>query len=192
MRTPFQAPTISELFLSPNPPGDERFDEFFPYIRLPNGTFKTTTSNRHSDVDIAICELLDTTSKYQLLDVGVSSGTGTTELSDALAQTGVQHTMYGTDLTLWANYLRIPPVTVLFDENQYLYQVDFGSLAFPNTPPSKLGSIVFFAAKCLLKLHPCFVSNPKQVMLLSRAARESDVVFETGDILDKSYNGRMK
>lgn len=182
MRNPFSAPTVTKLFLSASPAEDTRFDEFFPYIRLANGTFKTTAAKRHEEVDHAICELLDATNHYRILDVAVSSGTGTVELSQRLSQAGIPHTMLGTDLTLWANYLRLPLVTILFDENHFLYQVDVASLAFPNTPPSKLSALVFFTGKYLLKLHRCFSHGAKRVQLLSRVARESDVLFETGDI----------
>lgn len=179
---PFSAPTVSELFLKSNPAEDARFDEFFSYVRLPNGSFKTTTARRHEDLDSHLCKLLDAANKYRILDVAVSSGTGTVELSHRLSQAGISHTMCGTDLTLYATYVRLVPVTVLFDENDFIYQVDIGSLAFPNTPPSKLSSLAFFAGKCLLKLHRCLFRSTKRTQLLSRVARESDVFFETGNI----------
>lgn len=185
MRNPFAAPTVTELFLRSHHPEAARFDEFFPYIRLPNGSFKTTTARRHEDVDIALCDLLDAANNYRILDVAVSSGTGTVELSHQLSLAGIPHTMIGTDLTLWANYLRLLPVTVLFDVNDFVYQVDIGSLAFPNTPPSRLSSLVFFAGKYLLKLHHFFFGITKRIQLLSQLALESDVLFETGDIFGR-------
>ncbi len=39
-----------------------------------------------------------------------------------------------------------------------------------------------FVGKCLIRLHQCFFQETKQTQLLSRVARESNVVFETGDI----------
>lgn len=182
MRNPFSAPTVTELFLSPCPAAESRFNEFFPYIRLPNGSFKTTTAERHVDLDNTLCELLDAENSYRILDLAASSGTSTVELSHRLSKAGIRHTMFGTDLTLWAHHIRVPPATVLFGENDFIYQVDIGSLAFPNTPPSKLGSCVFFAGRYLLKLHHSIFRKTKRIQLLSRAALESDVLFETGDI----------
>lgn len=182
MRNPLSAPTIAELFLTVTAANDDRFDEFFPYIRLPNGTFKTTKTMRHVDVDETLCELLREKRRYRILDLAVSSGTGTVELADRLADAGIEHVMFGTDLSMHAECRRVPPMTILSDENGFLYQVDFAGLAFPNTPPSKLSSLMFCLAKGLRMLHRCFVGEPKRIRLLSRKAASSGIVFETGDI----------
>ncbi len=81
MRNPFVAPTIARMFLRPGGASipDE---EFFPYIRLPNGTFKTTRAGRMPDVDDRLISLLKPEVRhYDLLDVAASSWTSTVELN---------------------------------------------------------------------------------------------------------------
>ena len=184
MRNPFEAPTIKELFFRGKPAADDRYDDFFPYVRLSNGSFKTTSRRRHEDLDDVVCETLNPDQDYLILDVAVSSGTTTVEWSQRLSICAIRHQMVGTDLSLWARCIQLFFWTVLFDDSGFIYQVDFCRLAFPNTPPSKLSAVAFSVGKLLIKLNRYFFRQRTQIQLLSRVAQESNVLFESGDVFN--------
>ena len=182
MRNPFVAPTIARMFLRP---GESSVpdDEFFPFIRLPNGTFKTTRASRMRDVDERLIALLSREARhYDLLDVAASSGTCTVELDATLRAHGIEHATFASDLILDAQCLSLWPGKVLFCDQDHLLQVDFAGLAFPNTPPSKLSGLLFFVARGLLGLARRIGWSASQVPLLSVAARRSSITFSEGDV----------
>ena len=187
MRNPFVAPTIARMFLRP---GDSSApdDDFFQYLRLPNGTFKTTRADRLKDIDERLIALLDRVARpYDLLDVAASSGTCTVELDDALRAHGIEHATYASDLTLHASCLSLPPGRILFCETDHVLQVDFAGLAFPNTPPSRLSGLLFFVARGLIGLARRVGWSATPVPLLSRVARRSSVNFSEGDVFGEVY-----
>jgi SAM-dependent methyltransferase len=187
MRNPFVAPTITEVFFSRG----EKFvsdDEFFSFIRLPNGTFKTTRANRLSDIDERLVALLSHEARhYDLLDVACSSGTCTAELADTLSKHGIVHSMHASDLFLHAMRLRLPPLTVLYCEDRHILQVDFAGCAFPNTPPSKLSRGLFFVARRLIGFGQWIGLAATKVPLLSTTARRSSIEFSEGDVFGEVY-----
>lgn len=187
MRNPFVAPTIARMFFRPGeaPVPD---DEFFPFIRLLNGTFKTTRANRMSDVDERLIALLSREARhYDLLDVAASSGTCTVELDDALRAHGIEHATFASDLILDAQCLSLWPGRILFCEKDHLLQIDFAGLAFPNTPPSKLSGLLFSVARGLIGL-ACRVGwSAARVPLLSAAARRSSITFSEGDVFGEVF-----
>ncbi|MBC8114838.1 MAG: hypothetical protein H7062_10700 [Candidatus Saccharimonas sp.] len=187
MRNPFVAPTIARTFLRPDG-ASVPDDEFFPYLRLPNGTFKTTRANRLPDVDARLIALLKREARhYDLLDVAASSGTCTVELDAALTSQGIEHVMHASDLILHASCLSLLLGRILFCEKDHILQVDFAGLTFPNTPPSKLSGLLFFVARGLIGLSRRVGWSATPVPLLSLAARRSSVNFSEGDVFGEVY-----
>ncbi len=191
MRNPFVAPTIARMFLRRGV-SSVPDDEFFPYIRLPNGTFKTTRANRMPDVDERLTALLKQESRhYDLLDVAASSGTCTVELDAALSAHGIEHATFASDLILDARCLSLWPGRILFCEKNHVLQVDFAGLAFPNTPPSKLSGLLFFVARGLIGLARRVGWSAQQVSLLSEAARRSSITFSEGDVFGEVFRADL-
>ncbi len=187
MRNPFVAPTIARLFLRPGGSSGPD-DEFFPFIRLPNGTFKTTRANRMREVDERLIALLSRESRHHdLLDVAASSGTCTVELDDALGTHGIEHATFASDLILDARCLSLWPGRILFCEQDHVLQVDVAGLAFPNTPPSKLSGLLFFVARGLIGLARRIGWTARRVPLLSEAARRSSITFSEGDVFGEVF-----
>lgn len=187
MRNPFTAPTIRRALLTNAPcSGDE--PAFFSHLRLPNGTFKTTHPGRLCDVNEWLLPYLPATKQpLQVLDVGVSSGTLTAELDELLADRGVPHQTFGSDLYLEARCLQTGPWTVLYLDPEVLLQVDLFHLAFPNTPPSRLSAFVFGLARRRLARARRQAQPIESVPLLSVSARTSHVEFSSGDVFGCVY-----
>ena len=187
MRNPFVAPTIARMFLRS---GDSSApdEEFFPFIRLPNGTFKTTRANRMPDIDARLAGLLKRDSRhYDLLDVAASSGTCTVELDEALRSHGIEHAMSASDLTLHASCLSLLPGRILYCETDHVLQVDVAGLAFPNTPPSRVSGLLFCVARGLIRLARRIGWSATPVPLLSAVARRSSIRFSEGDVFGEVY-----
>jgi len=92
---------------------------FFASLRLSNGTFKTTGDHRMDDLNAFVIDHWKKASVFpaEIMDVGASSGISTVECSDMLKRAGFDAQITATDLTLWANRLRLAPgLTVLEDD----------------------------------------------------------------------------
>lgn len=73
---------------------------FFSSLKTGNATFKKTSPNRFSEVDMHLMSMLDGLSlgrEVQILDVGISAGTTTLELAIALQEAAVKHRIVATD-----------------------------------------------------------------------------------------------
>jgi len=74
---------------------------FFNQIKLANGTRKTTTVNRLTDINRLCNRILKKfDGDLELLDIGISSGVTTIEWMDSLNDTGVKYHLDGFDLCL--------------------------------------------------------------------------------------------
>ena len=193
MQNPLTAPTIATLFDRRSDPIDRQLDAFYAHVRLPNGTFKTTTSNRQNDVNTWLIEQLRhhdlVRPAMRFLDVAVSSGVGTVEMDKAFRNAGMNVQTFGSDLTLTAQRQRLGPIHVLRDSTDpsHLYQVDIGPLAFPNTPPSRLGGSIHTATRILMRSPVKFLATTRSIRLLPPAVRDSGVRFATGDLFGDVY-----
>jgi SAM-dependent methyltransferase len=188
MRNPFVAPTISRVFLGDRGDHSVPDEEVFPFIRLPNGTFKTTEANRMTDVDERLAAILGRESRdYDILGVACSSGTCTTELAETLNKHGIRHRLFASDLYLHAIRLLLPPFTILYCKNQFVLQVDVARYAFPNTPPSRLSSCIFAIARWLIRVGQSVGLPGTRVPLLSSAARHAAIQFSDGDVFGEVY-----
>ena len=102
-------------------------DRFFTDIKTYNDTFKRTASNRFRDIDDCCIRHFDETGATlgDVLDIGVSSGSTTLDLSDRLHAAGHSAHIVGTDLSL-TGYLMpvLPGLRVLVDENGYPLQYE--------------------------------------------------------------------
>src|SRR5205085_2939957 len=79
---------------------------FFKGMCLPNGTHKTTSRGRLTDLDDRIGRLLPAGVDTHLLDVGISSGVTTLELIDFLEIRGHRVTGAGADIRIHARLRR--------------------------------------------------------------------------------------
>ena len=92
---------------------------FFAKLRLPNGTWKTTYSNRLDDLNQRLLEFLPRDRRLDVMDVAVSSGVSTLEWSDQLVANGFHHRLVAGDLITegrlrsWGSWL-----AVLFDDSE--------------------------------------------------------------------------
>ena len=79
-------------------------DAFFSSIKNPNNTFKCTWGGRFDQLDGRLVQAVRARGLdlQELLDVGVSSGTTTLDLSDALAREGYRPRITGTDYAIHA------------------------------------------------------------------------------------------
>ena len=185
MRNPLKAPTIAAALMATE--GRSVPDEeFFSYLRLPNGTFKTTQARRMEDVNDRVAALLRAGSppqgEYQILDAATSSGTAAVEFSDSLSRAGVPHRMRASDQTALVRRLRSGPFDILATPDGHLLQADLGPLAFPNTPPSRLSGLVLGAARRRWDRAIQSGQQPEPIPLLSRVARKSRIRFSNGDV----------
>lgn len=73
-------------------------ERFFAFLRLQNGTAKTTYPHRLDEVNRVAASLLPLWRPLQLLDVGVSSGVSTLEWIESLERSGVEFHMTAMDL----------------------------------------------------------------------------------------------
>ena len=187
MRNPFRAPTIRQA-LSSTDHTQAAESEFYDYLRLPNGTFKTTRPGRLADVDELLISQLSAADKpLQILDVGVSSGTLSAELESRLAGQGIAANVYASDLYLEAQCMKCWPLHLLTLPDGHLLQVDIGRLSFPNTPPSRLSQLVFRLARSLQPLLRRRGRANKTLQLISGTARSSAVQFSQGDVFGQLW-----
>lgn len=100
---------------------------FFKSICLPNGTHKTTSPNRLTDVDEILCNHLQSNAPIHLLDVGISSGVTTSELLDRIESQSHKVTGIGIDIRLRAYLRSWMGMDILYDEDGYVLQVSAAS-----------------------------------------------------------------
>jgi hypothetical protein len=129
-------PTAKELFFAATPLDAEvseaRERAFFHSVRLKNGTFKTTYSNRLDTVNEIVNKVLPPDRPLEILDVAVSSGLGTLEWMESLDQAGIEYRMTAGDLcvkTFLLSFTRF--LNVLVDKTGYPLQFDILGKAIP-------------------------------------------------------------
>jgi hypothetical protein len=138
-------PAAKQLFLDVDPRQDEPTtarsqmeEEFFSSVRLSNGVFKTTSTQRLDDVNktlMALFQKLGVAPKT-FLDVAVSSGISTIEWFESLQQAGLKPSMTATDLTMTAYLVRLFSwCNVLVDKEGFPLQYDcYGFALRPWSP----------------------------------------------------------
>lgn len=103
----------------------------FARLKMRNGTFKMTRPSRFKDTEATIYPfVLKLPRDSEILDIGVSTGITTVELSDYLRSIGFTAPLTATDLFIDAFIVPIlPGVAVLCDGEGWPLQYDFRGLA---------------------------------------------------------------
>lgn len=92
--------------------------QFFSAIRLANGTFKTTSSARMTELDMLTAKLVRARNwrRPAIIDLAVSSGVTTADLVETMISNGVKPTVTATDVQINAAiYVIAPGLRVLTD-----------------------------------------------------------------------------
>ncbi|SCW72470.1 hypothetical protein SAMN02927924_02348 [Sphingobium faniae] len=102
-------------------------DAFFSSIKNPNNTFKCTWGGRFGEVDRRLAQAIKArgTDVRELLDIGVSSGTTTLDLHDALSREGFHPRITGTDYPIHAWIVQLGgKCGALLNKHGQLLQID--------------------------------------------------------------------
>lgn len=102
-------------------------DRFFTDLKTYNNTFKRTASHRFHDLDDCCVRHFDEMGVRlgEVLDIGVSSGSTTLDLSDRLHAAGQSARIVGTDLSLTGYLMQVTPwLRALVDENGHPLQYE--------------------------------------------------------------------
>lgn len=169
---------------------------FFRAIRLTNGTFKTTSAARLSDLSRLVEQHLPVRRPLSIKDVAVSSGVSTAEWSEQLRDRGIDHRMTATDLTISALLVSITDqLRILFDSKGAILQIDMaGYPVYPRLSrrlnrllvglPSRLAGR--FAARQLARcMHPRADATPsviQQLELVTPRLRELGIEVKEEDL----------
>ena len=125
--------------------------EFFSSIKLKNGTYKYTYSNRLDDLNDVVEQLLPPVRPLRIMDVAVSSGISALEWVEKLERAGIEHHMTAGDLTLNTYLVSIGRrLHALVDKTGYPLQFDIYGKPVVN-PPGKRNLARYFL--------PLFVIN---------------------------------
>ena len=111
-------------------PRDET--RFFTALKTANATFKRTNAGRFAEIDAAIVEECGRASLRvdQLLDVGISSGITTLELTETLRRAGHRAHVTGTDRSLVAMIVKLPMgCRALVEPGGHILQYDLLGMA---------------------------------------------------------------
>ncbi|MCD2317011.1 hypothetical protein LQ954_12720 [Sphingomonas sp. IC-11] len=104
-------PTATQFFGRPLERVSKRYEaRFFGSLKTANATFKRTEAGRMAAVDAQVVRRLAASGSRitELLDLGISSGTTTIELINALRQAGQLPRVTGTDRLIHANLVSLP------------------------------------------------------------------------------------
>jgi hypothetical protein len=171
---------------------------FFRAIRLPNGTFKTTSASRLCDLNRLVEQHLPVRRPLKIKDVAVSSGVSTAEWSEQLRDRGMEHRMTATDLTISALLVSITDqLRILFDSKGAILQIDMaGYPVYPRLShridrllmglPSRLAG-QFAARQLATCMQPRADAGPsvvQQLELVTPRLRELGIEVKEEDLSD--------
>ncbi|MEM7432674.1 MAG: hypothetical protein AAF351_12180 [Pseudomonadota bacterium] len=181
--------------------------QFFNQVVLRNGTHKTTSTKRLTEIDNMLVDLIQSSGvansgPIRVVDMGVSSGVTTAELVQSLNDNGVTHKLDAFDLCVDASIVSYSPqFHVLEDSNGWPLQFEFFGRSEENT----LGVTLFrklkrvlpiFTLRVLRGLFALIVRRPERrdVKLISKHLRDVENVnifeYDLANInqLDKKYD----
>jgi hypothetical protein len=115
---------------------------FFKSLCLPNGTHKTTSPARLSDVDQITASYLEGSAAVSVLDAAISSGVTTLELLSHLESRGIETSGVGIDICVRAVLQSFPGFDVLYDADGHVLQIatPFFARGRPNQSQKSLPS----------------------------------------------------
>jgi hypothetical protein len=112
--------------------------DFFGNIRLSNGTYKFTYSNRLNTLNETLAKCLPSADTLEVIDVAGSSGVSALEWSESLTAAGVAHQMTVGDIHIHCFLVSFGRLLrVLVDETGYALQFDICGRAIANPPPRR-------------------------------------------------------
>lgn len=169
-------PSIQEGLIG----GGSTEDAFFGNIRLPNGTFKTTSAGRFCEADAWLLSHLEGNGPLRVLDVAVSSAVTSLELAAALKDGGFTPDMVCMDLFPTAHYRKVGALEVLSDHD-FIYQVDLARWRFPNSMANNSGmvSAIYALARLLVRL----TAAPEPLPFITAQARRQGMSVIRGDVI---------
>ncbi|HTM89368.1 MAG TPA: hypothetical protein VL155_14280 [Terriglobales bacterium] len=127
-------------------------ERFFAFLRLHNGTAKTTYPHRLDEVNGAAASLLPPWRPLQLLDVGVSSGVSTLEWIESLERSGVELHMTAMDLMVRGILIGFGHgVEILADARGRALLINIRGSWIPN-PAGRRNLLRYFAVILALRL----------------------------------------
>lgn len=149
---------------------EDLFSSIIDEIKLPNGSFKTTRTNRFIDLDQEIIKLLNIEKKYKIHDVAVSDGITSIELYNLLKANDIKF-----DLTISDKYSFIYSLQKWWGTKYYDSQGGMIFFDFLGIRGCSYLSNRFFISKILGMIGFSNIGNieelqePKKVMLLNPA-----------------------
>lgn len=161
-------------------------------IRLANGTFKTTASDRLIEVDEKLICLLERSRTYNILDVGASDGVTSAELFIRLEQRSIQSKITFTDKYASLFYQKRLFDTLYFDsDNTFLFARVGPILADGYLPNHYIFSKILgflYRKKSSVKrnLESIPLINPMATTLID----EGKLTFEFMDVTDLKVDGK--
>ncbi|MFV0298288.1 MAG: hypothetical protein ACK5JT_19460, partial [Hyphomicrobiaceae bacterium] len=183
--------TVTEhIFKRQLTPAEE--SEFYTWLRLPNGVFKTTADQRMADLNAMVIEhwRQDSFAPQSIMDVGVSSGITTAEFFDDMHAAGLDVDITATDLVLTADVVPLWPGSYsIARDGDALRHVIFG--ASLRSWPRRLDRVTGYAlvrrlANTLAARHT--PNRTGRVLLVSPRALRGDAITWTEDDLLASPN----
>jgi hypothetical protein len=142
---------------------------FFAGLRLPNGTFKTTSDRRLDDLNEHIARHLRP-GHVRAKDVAVSSGITTVEWYENLTARGFTCEMTATDIQVRARLIQCSGgLTVLTDPSEYVMEVDVCGFAFR---PDQAGR----RERVLYGIPLRIATRPRLRAALTKTTRDVDLV----------------
>jgi hypothetical protein len=175
---------------------------FFTYLRVRNGTYKTTCSGRLDDFNRLILAslLVAPLETIRAMDVGASSGVTSLEWAEQFEASGVPFRLLATDLTAITNLHRYKPwFHALVDDQGRPLQYQICGRVFRGYPSRgdvlRLTIVPIWLAKCLHLLfeNAGYGIKDSVPMVTSGLLRHPCIEVRTDDIFrdDADYHGRF-
>lgn len=179
-----QPPTARALYFSGVEIDREQQEQlersFFASLKLRNGTYKFTYSNRLNDLNRLVNSLLPTARPLHLMDVAVSSGISTLEWIQSLDREGIEHDMTAGDLTMHAFLVSITRnLHVLVDNEGYPLQYEVKGKAIANPPGKRM---LLSHPLSLLILRTAVATKFKDILEAFNDSEDS-VIVRTGGLV---------
>jgi len=129
-------PTVREVY------SVERADDkqvsieeiFFQRLRLKSGVYKSTYAKRLDDVNETLIKNIQPSNVIQIMDVAISAGFSTLELSQALTSKNIQHHITATDINIYSILFSFHPcIEILVGGDDFPLQIDLFGVGVPST-----------------------------------------------------------
>jgi len=144
-------PTVDEIYEADRDKDSQLEYEraFFNRVRLHNGVYKTTYNKRFDDLNPILIKIIDNDKKLSVMDVAISAGVSTLELSEDLNLSEIEHTIVASDYCIDATqYYFGKKVSVLLDKYGNFLQADL----FGRSVTNHSYNIVSTISKVFIKL----------------------------------------